>query len=163
MSMRWCRLYKGTPAELSLEDAIAELGVPYRTQFPGFMYGVRFFPDFYLPTLGIVIEVDDRSHDEPEKQEADAERTRVLEREWGVRVLRCRNEEALSDPRGTLRAMLRSIGLWPLPERRRVASSLPAPRKAPQKQARDARLSGVRQRRGRRANAVSEPPKPSRP
>lgn len=164
MAMRWSRLYNGTPAELALEDAIAELGVPYRNQFPGFKFGVRFFPDFFLPTLGLIIEVDDRSHTDPEKILADAERTRVLEKEWGVRVVRCTNEEALTDPRGTIRALLRTAGMWPLPPRRRpVSACLPRPRKAPQKAAREAKSAETRQRRGQPPRAVSEPPKPSMP
>jgi very-short-patch-repair endonuclease len=151
MAMRWSRLYAGTAAELALEDAVAELGVPYRTQFPGFKYGVRFFPDFYLPTLRLVLEVDDRSHQDPEKQLADAERTRALRDAWGVQVARCTNEEALNDPRGAVRAMLSSVGLWPLPKHLpRLARALPALRKTPQKERRAARRRGA-----------SEPPTPT--
>ncbi len=134
MHIRWGRLYQGTPAELALEDAIAELGVPYRNNFPGFKYGVRFFPDFYLPTLKLVIEVDDRSHRDPVKMAEDELRTRALRQAWGVRVVRCTNEEALDDPRGAVRAMLSTVGLWPLPSRRpSLAASLPQLRKAPVK------------------------------
>src|SRR5690349_6910316 len=119
MHVRWGRLYRGTPAELALEDAVAELGVPYRTQFPGFLFGFRFFPDFVLPTVGVVLEVDDDSHSRPEKQEADGERTQYLEGEQGWRVARCSNQEALENPRGAVRRMLASVGCWPLPETRR--------------------------------------------
>lgn len=148
--MRWGRLYRQTPAELALEDAIAELGVVYRPQFPGFLYGVRSFPDFYLPTLKLVIEVDDPSHNRAEKKIEDEERTRVLHREWGVRVVRCTNRNALEDPRGVLRAMLSSVGLWPLPSRRPpVAGALPFPKKAPKKGRREAVASATRARRRR--------------
>lgn len=150
MPMRWGKLYKGTPAELSLEDAVAELGVPYRTQFPGYLYGFRFFPDFLLPTLGLVIEVDDPSHNKAEKIEADRLRTEELGTH-GLRVVRCTNDEALSDPRGTVRAMLQSIGMWPLPERRpKVSAALPRPGKAEQRERRAARHAATSQRRGAR-------------
>jgi hypothetical protein len=144
MAARWSRLYRGTPAELSLEDAVAALGVPYRTQFPGFLFGFRFYPDFFLPTLGLVIEVDDASHDDPEKMAADAERTAYLNgRGW--KVVRCSNAEALENPRAAVQRMLRSIGLWPLPSNpSRVADCLPAPAKCPPKLKRAAR-SAARQ------------------
>lgn len=160
MSMRWGKLYKGTPAELSIEDAVAELGVPYRTQFPGFLYGFRFFPDFLLPTLRLVIEVDDKSHNKTDKMLADADRTERLE-EMGWRVVRCTNEEALNDPRGTVRAMLGSVGLWPLPARRPLlVDSLPSPRKAPQKERREA-ASEIRHRQRSRNTKASASPPPS--
>lgn len=152
MSMRWCRLYKGTPAELALEDAVAALGVPYRTNFPGFLYGARSFPDFYLPTLDLVIEVDDPSHAKPEKQEADEIRTETLGRLWNVRVVRCTNKDALSDPRGTVRAMLKSVDLWPIPEALpRLAASMPTPKKAPRRERRAAKSAARKRARTVRA------------
>lgn len=150
MAVRWCRLYKGTEAELSIEDEIAALGVPYRTQFPGFLYGVRYFVDFYLPTLGLVIEVDDPSHDREDKQEADRQRTADLEVAWGVRVVRCTNEEAINDPFGTVRRVLHEAGKWPIPSRTpRMSESLPQPRKAPQKAKREAKSAALQSRRKR--------------
>lgn len=151
MSVRWGRLYEGTPAELALEDAVAALGVPYRTQFPGWKYGVRSFPDFYLPTLRLVIEVDDRSHEKPEKIEADAERTASLNKAWGVKVVRCKNEEALNDPHGTVQRLLREAGMWPLPRRLpRIADALPPLRRAPQRIKREARCAALRAQRKRK-------------
>lgn len=148
--MRWGRLYRGTPAELALEDAIAELGVPYRGQFPGFLYGVRSFPDFFLPTLGLVIEVDDPSHNRAAKKIEDDERTQSLASAWGVRVVRCTNKEAVDDPRGTVRRMLAEINLWPLPSRRRpIAACLPESKKAPKKGRREAVASVTRAKRRR--------------
>lgn len=150
MSMRWGRLYKGTPAELALEDAIAALGVPYRSQFPGYLYGFRFFPDFFLPTLGLVIEVDDHSHERADKMLADAERTAELE-EYGWRVVRCTNDEALVDPHGTVRGLLSSVGMWPLPNRLPpVAQALPKPKKCPQKIKREAKSAARRSSRSRK-------------
>lgn len=109
MGARWARLYRGTPAERSLEPAVAALGVPYRTQFPCFLYdgGLRYFPDFVLPTLGLVIEVDDSSHFTPEGREADAARSADLARVYGWKVVRCTNREATEDPTGAVSRMLR--------------------------------------------------------
>lgn len=159
MHMRWSRLSRCTPAELALEDAVAALGVPYRVQFPGFLYGVRFFPDFLLPTLGVVIEVDDPSHNTAEKREADEERSRALAAAWGVAVVRCTNDEALTRPAEAVATMLRSINMWPLPAsyRPRVAHALPKVSKCPPK-ARRAALAAARNKRrtklkGKRNNA----------
>lgn len=147
--MRWSRLSRCTPAELALEDAVASLGVPYRVQFPGFLYGVRFFPDFLLPTLGVVLEVDDPSHNTAEKQQADAERSLTLHDRWGVEVIRCTNEEAVANPREAVATMLRSVGLWPVPDvvrRGRIADALPKVSKCPPK-ARRAALAAMRKKK----------------
>ena len=172
MHIRLGRLYRGTRAELSLEDAVAELGVPYRPQFPGFLYGVRAFPDFFLPTLGLVLEVDDPSHNREEKRQEDAERTRELHAAWGVRVVRTTNEKALNDPRGAVRVMLAEAGMWPIPasiRRRRVAECLPRTKSAPQKarrQAKSVALRAARKASGgrspRRSSAAPDPAPPQR-
>lgn len=138
--MRWCRLYKGTKAELALEPAVARLGVPYRTQFPLFLYGGRYFPDFVLPTLLLVIEVDDPSHDDPKKQAEDAERTAELKKRWGWSVIRIPNKDAIENPRAALKRALAQLprpirevplasGLPVAPERAKK-SKRPAPRPA---------------------------------
>lgn len=149
MAMRWGKLYRGTPAELAIEPAIAALGVPYRTQFPGYLFGFRYFLDFFLPTLGLVIEIDDDSHRRADKMLADEDRTQDLEAR-GWRVVRCTNEEALEDPRGAVRRMLSEAGMWPVPE---VSTPLPAclprPKKAPKAQKRAAKSAVIRQRRAR--------------
>lgn len=100
--MRLVQLLKGTPAELALEPAVAALGYPYRFQLPLWIYegGLRYFPDFVIPDLSLVIEVDDRSHDH--KVEADQQRTDDIARQHGWTVVRCTNEEALRDPVGTV-------------------------------------------------------------
>ncbi len=150
MGPRWHKLYKGTPAEFALEPAVAALGVPYRTQFPGFLYGFRFFPDFFLPTLGLVIEVDDSSHRKAEKIIKDGERTEALE-DKGWKVVRCTNEQAKADPHGTVRRMLLDAGLWPLPEKLPgLEASMPVPAKAAKADAREAK-SNARQRRRTRS------------
>lgn len=96
---RWAVLYKGTAGEMALEPAVAALGVPYRTNFPCFLYsgGLKSILDFYLPTLKMVIEVDGESHNTKAAQEADASRTAELEKRYGVKVYRVSNEDALRD------------------------------------------------------------------
>lgn len=146
MAMRWSKLYEGTKAEVALEDAVASLGVPYRTQFPGYRYGCRFFPDFYLPTLKLVIEVDDKSHDH--KTAEDDERTRTLQAVWGVQVVRCTNAEALTDPYGTVDRLLQLAKLWPLPEvLPTLVQSMPPLRKASKKSKRDQATAAVKAKR----------------
>ena len=136
MPMRWGKLYKGTPAELALEGAVAALGVPYRTQFPGYLYGSRYFPDFVLPTLQIVIEVDDDSHNKTDKMLDDVERSEKLEAKFEWTVVRCTNEEATNDPYGTVKRLLMDQGYYPIPEGIRslkIADFLPQPEKCPPK------------------------------
>lgn len=118
----WGRLYRGTPAELALEPAVASLGVPYRFQHPLFLWGTKIFPDYALPTIGVVLEVDDPSHEQPEKIADDARKTAVLEG-LGYVVVRCTNEEAISDPFAVvdrIRPLLHRVGPGlpaPLPQR----------------------------------------------
>lgn len=110
MSARAGKLYRDiTPAEICMEEAVAELGVPYRIQFPFYLWGVRYFPDFLLPTLKLIIEVDDESHNRAKKKEADDNRTAELNA-LGWTVVRCTNSEALTDARYFLRQMLKSAG-----------------------------------------------------
>ncbi len=140
MTMHWCKLYKGTKAEMALEPAVARLGVPYRTQFPLFLYGGRYFPDFLLPTMLLVIEVDDDSHSEPKKMAEDAERSAELKRRWNWDVIRIPNEEAISDPRGALK---RALAQLPRPMRQvPLASGLPAAPGPAKKSKRPAPRSG---------------------
>lgn len=152
MAIRWQALYKGTPAELALEDAVAALGIAYRTQFPGYMYGFRFYPDFLLPTLGVVLEVDDPSHNRAEKILEDADRTEWFETHKGWKVCRTTNEKALTDPVGAVQGALQSIGMWPVPPASslpHLAQVLPRPQKAPKKARRAARHAAtVAKRRG---------------
>jgi very-short-patch-repair endonuclease len=160
MAMRLSRLLEGTKAELALEDAIGALGVPYRFQFPGYRYGLRFFPDYYLPTLGVVIEVDDPSHDK--KIEEDAERSRRIFEEWGARVLRVTNENALNNPHGAVQSVLREAGLWPIPKRLpKIADALPKLRKAAAKERREAKSQSrqTQRKRGKRNRFLVSPTK----
>ncbi len=149
MAQRWCRLYRGTPAEIALESAIAALGIPYRNQFPLFLWGARFFLDFALPTLGVVVECDDPSHRKADKVAADAQRTAEIEGKFGWRVLRTTNEKALEDAHGALRDLLAEAGITPRDieraKNRPLAECMPKPGWAPQK-ARRAATSEARRR-----------------
>lgn len=102
MAGRWAKLYADmTPSELAIEPAIASLGVPYRVQFPFFLFtnvnGLRCFPDFLLLEQRIVIEVDDDKHFTPSGIAKDRERTAKLEAA-GYLVVRVRNEDAQAAP-----------------------------------------------------------------
>lgn len=107
MHGRWYQLYTHqTDPEKAIEPAIAALGIPYRFQHRLPSPLSNFFPDFAvldrgLDKPGIIIEVDGSSHDSPAAQAADAERTAKMEAEGWV-VVRCRNEEAIADPYGTV-------------------------------------------------------------
>ncbi len=150
MAGRWCRLYaSSTPAELAMEEAVATLGICYRTQFPCFLFGLRYFLDVYLPTIGVVIEVDDPSHFKGDKPEKDAERTETLEREWGVVVVRATNEEVLEDAHGTLRRLMAESGRWPANRSRSLQASLPNRKRAPQAQKREAKSESLQRRRSK--------------
>ena len=114
-------LYAGTDAERAIEPAVASLGVPYRFQHPYYLWGqVKFFPDFWLPTIGVILEVDDDSHyTDPEKKKADGIRTSALEKLGNV-VVRCTNAEALRDPFGTVERLIR-------PHLGRIGPGIPLP------------------------------------
>lgn len=112
MDARLAALWYGTEAERTLEPAVAALGVVYRMNAPLYRLGggLSFFPDFILPTLGIVIEVDGKEHNQPAKKKADRERTTLMARVHGWRVFRCTNEEALTDPVGTVNGIMEAAG-----------------------------------------------------
>lgn len=68
-------------------------GFKFRRQHPIKTYIV----DFYCHQQKLVIEVDGSIHDESEQKEYDAGRTYALE-EFGLKVIRFRNEEVLFQP-----------------------------------------------------------------
>lgn len=107
--MRWAKLYSNpTEAELSIEPAIASMGIPYRFQHP--LWGMSLFPDFVLLEDRVVIEVDDPSHSANKKRKEDAERTLKLEKHnW--KVVRCTNAQAIDDPYGTVDKLMIDLGL----------------------------------------------------
>lgn len=107
--MRWAKLYsKPTEAEQALEPAIASLGTPYRFQHP--LWGLSLFPDFALLNPRVIIEVDDSSHSTTAKKKADKERTEKLTR-YNWRVVRCTNNQAMTDPYGTVDSLMEEAGL----------------------------------------------------
>lgn len=103
---KWFKLYSTpTEAELAIEPAIAALGHPYRAQHPLPSLG-WVIPDFVVFDRGLdqpgwIIEVDGESHRRKGVAAKDAARTAKLEAA-GWQVTRCLNEEAISDPKGTI-------------------------------------------------------------
>lgn len=94
----WYKLYRDqTKQEKAVEAEICKLGVRYRTQHP-FM-AQKAFADFYFPDYNLILEIDDPSHNEPEKIKKDLQRTRRLEA-LDLTVIRVTNHQvdtALSD------------------------------------------------------------------
>lgn len=123
---KWAQLYTCTLPELSLEAAIATLGVPYRVQFPCHLYlpKVDAFPDFLLPTLGLVIEVDGPEHYTPAGLREDEDRTDLFEKKHGWTVVRCKNKEAEEDPAEVLDRLLKEAGINLKTDRSRLGPSL---------------------------------------
>jgi very-short-patch-repair endonuclease len=108
MLRNWSALSKGTPAEWAIEPAVASLGRPYRWQHP--LWGLSLFPDFALIQDKVVLEIDDQRHFTTRGKAKDVERTAKLVKA-GWRVVRCTNEEALSDPYGAVDRMCEEAGL----------------------------------------------------
>lgn len=105
----WAKLYsQQTPAEQALEPAIASMGLPYRCQHT--VWAISAFADFALPSLRVIIEVDDKSHNQLAKRKKDAERTAKLNR-LGWTVVRCTNEQALADPYETVNRLMSGLKL----------------------------------------------------
>ena len=106
---KWAQLYTGqTKSESALEPAIAALGRPYRFQHP--FFGNHYFVDFALIEDKIIIEVDGKSHSSATAKQADAERTKTLEKQ-GWTVVRCKNEDAQRDPTGTVARCMLDAGI----------------------------------------------------
>lgn len=105
----WVKLYTGqTPSELALEPSIAKLGRPYRAQHP--IFPAHAIADFALLEDKIIIEVDGRSHSSKAAQADDAVRTAAIEK-FGWTVVRCKNEDAVRDPAGTVARCLLDAGI----------------------------------------------------
>lgn len=108
LSKWWALYHRGVPAEVSFEPAVASLGRVYRTNHP--FKGGKYFGDFVLLLDGVILEVDGESHRRKGAPEADAARdANLLKSGW--RTLRCLNEDALSDPYGTVDRLMRDAGL----------------------------------------------------
>ena len=85
-----------TPAERKLwYDVLRAHPVKFRRQVPLLGYVL----DFYAASARLCVELDGASHDSPDVQAYDAERTRVLEAA-GIRVLRFSNAQVMGNPEG---------------------------------------------------------------
>ena len=83
-----------TPAELALWECLRANklnGFRFKAQHPI----CHFIADFYSHNARLVIELDGNIHDPIEQQEYDANRTYILN-EFGLRVIRFRNEEVFN-------------------------------------------------------------------
>jgi very-short-patch-repair endonuclease len=67
-------------------------GLKFRRQHPI----DKFIADFYCHEKDLVIEVDGNVHNQPEQIDLDKARTEALN-EFGIKVLRFKNEEVLND------------------------------------------------------------------
>lgn len=98
---KYLKLVQGTAAENCLEPYIAEVGIPYRAQYPVW----RFILDFAWVGAKVAVEVDGASHRSPDGIAKDIKRTAWLQSK-GWTVVRCTNEEALADPEGTVQRLI---------------------------------------------------------
>lgn len=154
-ALRWwaAALTDQTDAEQALEPAVASLGLRYRCQHP--VLGYRYRLDFALLDEGLAIEVDDDSHLEPEKQVEDLKRTEECS-ELGWKIVRCTNEEALTDPWGTVDRLMAAADLPHRTEQRQspvgraAALTLRPPPPSNKKPAKRRRPAARRQRRSKR-------------
>jgi very-short-patch-repair endonuclease len=125
MPGRWVKLTRDiTAGEAALEPAVASLGVPYRFQYPMYLFGpLKYFPDFVLLDHKVIFEVDDPKHFTAEGRAKDKIRTANLKKA-GYRVARVTNEAAIADPYGAVDRMCAEAGLT----LRTARSGRPAPR-----------------------------------
>lgn len=89
----WYRLYNNqTRQEQAVEKVIAPLGFRYRCQHLFRCGSKTYFADFWLPDLNLVVEIDDPSHNAPDKRKKDLQRTKALQA-LGLTVIRFTNQE----------------------------------------------------------------------
>ena len=84
-----------TPAERRLWEVLQNRkldGYKFRRQHPIYKY----IADFYCHELSLVIELDGGVHDGLEQKEHDLNRDQVIQ-EFGIRILRIKNEEVMSE------------------------------------------------------------------
>lgn len=90
-----------TPAELLLWEELRTnklKGFRFKAQHP-ISY---FIADFYCHAAKLVVELDGSVHDSSDQQEYDNNRTYILE-EFGLTVIRFRNEEVIGNKENVLR------------------------------------------------------------
>ena len=70
----------------------------------------KYIADFYCPALKLVVEIDGKSHDSPEAERYDKDRTESLFEARGLRVIRLPNEAVLrATPEQIRQAIRRKI------------------------------------------------------
>ena len=79
-------------------------GLKFRRQQPIGPYIV----DFFCHEVGLVVEVDGRSHDERGKE--DSQRAAFLQEQQRLQVLRVSNDDVLKETEAVLFAILRAAG-----------------------------------------------------
>ncbi len=79
-------------------------GLKFRRQQPIGPYIV----DFFCHEVGLVVEVDGRSHDERGKE--DSQREAFLQEQQRLQVLRVSNDDVLKETKAVLLAILRAAG-----------------------------------------------------
>ena len=70
----------------------------------------NYIVDFYIAQKKIVIEVDGRQHQLPDRKEADEQRDAVLAT-WGITVLRYSNDNIRNNFNGVAEDILKHLGL----------------------------------------------------
>lgn len=82
-----------THAERKLGNALRPIGYAVKAQhvMPPFIV------DFYFPDALLVVEVDGASHLGPEAERYDERRTGLLQRRYGVTVIRVTNHQVFHD------------------------------------------------------------------
>ncbi len=100
-----------TPFEAKLWHALRDRRLEYRKFVRQKIIG-RYRTDFYCHEERLVIEVDGSSHDLPEAQEYDTERTAWLEAQ-GFRVLRFQNADVMRNLEGVLMAIRGALTPFP--------------------------------------------------
>lgn len=94
---------KQPKAERIFEEALVKHQVRYRTQYP--MGGGVYILDFFIIDLRLVVEIDDPSHEKPERQKRDALKNAYLAKQ-GYRVVRVTNAQVLADAPGVVARIL---------------------------------------------------------
>jgi very-short-patch-repair endonuclease len=97
-----------TPAEQALWQLLRNRGIDghkFRRQHP---IG-PFIADFFCAEAALVIEVDGPIHDRAEQRQRDALRNAALG-DHGLRLLRLRNNEVLTDPESAVRRIRDALG-----------------------------------------------------
>lgn len=82
------------------------LGYKFRRQYSVDHYVI----DFYCPELKLAIELDGSVHDIPDQKEYDEARQNYLEK-FGIKFIRIKNEEFLSNPNKTISRIEKEIKL----------------------------------------------------